>query len=55
MEVIYKPEFAIVGFNPLIGGADRATQTSHTWTWPDGERFNPLIGGADRATGPKTL
>ena len=38
------------GFNPLIGGADRATQPTGI---PDGPgwSFNPLIGGADRATG----
>ena len=38
-------------FNPLIGGADRATNAG---LWLQTDRnirgFNPLIGGADRAT-----
>ena len=39
------------GFNPLIGGADRATRRfGVTVTSPSFSSFNPLIGGADRAT-----
>ena len=38
-------------FNPLIGGADRATWCEVYGVHSDlADRFNPLIGGADRAT-----
>ena len=39
------------GFNPLIGGADRATEVKiKDYMDTFGLGFNPLIGGADRAT-----
>ena len=39
------------GFNPLIGGADRATKKVRSFAESKRVlRFNPLIGGADRAT-----
>ena len=42
--------FTYTRFNPLIGGADRATALNQNKKKPLQTCFNPLIGGADRAT-----